>query len=65
MERCVIHIREEGETKGPLIKFIKTKGGENKSWQKILQFQEVSLKLIEDFSLYPVYSYINLLQKVS
>ena len=37
MERCVIHIREEGQTKGPLIKFIKTKGGENKSWEKILQ----------------------------
>ena len=77
MERCVIHIREGGETKGPFTKFIKNKCGENQSWEKILhsihrwksitsrnkKFQEVSLKLIEDFSLYPVYSYHNLLQK--
>ena len=36
MERCVIHIREGGETKGPFTKFIKNKCGENQSWEKIL-----------------------------
>ena len=77
MERCVIHIRDGGETKGPLTKFIKNKCGQNQSWEKILhcihrwksitspnkKFQEVSLDLIKDFSLYPVYSYQHLLQK--
>ena len=77
MEQCVIHIREGGEMKGPFTKFIKNKSGENQSWEKILhsihrwksitphnnKFKEVSLKLIEDFNLYPVYSYNNLLQK--
>ena len=79
MDHCIIHIRDGGETKGPFIKFVKNKCGQSQSWEKILhcihrwksitscnkKFQEVSLKLIEDFSLYPVYSYINLLQKVS
>ena len=76
MEHCIIHLENGGDTKGPIIKFKKNKSGQNKSWDKIIHSiyrwkgtsrnskeYEVSLKLIEQFSLYPVYCFNHYLEK--